>query len=143
MSPVSRHSCRWPVRPRAFQSSFASSFADLRICRRSRVCGVDPTGTLYIGFTKSLRTCLRILVLTNDPNVPLGTGHAFMPAKLRKSFPLRLRAVAWQRSASYDLARNGEKKLTLNLPLVVFSAPMKSPRQNALIVSGATQAATV
>ena len=76
-----------------------------------RVCGVDPTGTLYIGFTKSLRTRLRILVLTNDPNVPLGAGHAFMPAKLRKSFPLRLRAVAWQRSASYDLARNGEKKL--------------------------------
>ena len=35
------------------------------------------------------------------------------------------------------------RKGTLNLPLVVFSAPTKSPRQKALIASGATQAATV
>ena len=31
----------------------------------------------------------------------------------------------------------------LNFPLVVFSAPMKSPRQKELIASGAAQAATL
>ena len=36
-----------------------------------------------------------------------------------------------------------DRKGTLNLPLVVFSAPTKSPGQKALIASGATQAATV
>jgi hypothetical protein len=76
-----------------------------------RVCDVDPTGTLYIGSTKSLRTRIRTLVLTNDPKSLLGAGHAFMPFKLRNRFPLRLRAVAWQRSASYDLARNSERTL--------------------------------
>jgi hypothetical protein len=35
-----------------------------------------------------------------------------------------------------------DRKGILNLPFVVFSAPTKSPRQKALIASGATQAAT-
>jgi hypothetical protein len=77
----------------------------------NRVCGIDPTGTLYIGKTTSLRKRLRTLVLTNDPNIPFGGGHAFMSAKLQRRFPFQLRAVTWQRTSE---VWNAEKKLFEN-----------------------------
>jgi hypothetical protein len=77
----------------------------------NRVCGIDPTGTLYIGKTTSLRKRLRTLVLTNDPNIPFGGGHAFMSAKPQRRFPFQLRAVTWQRTSE---VWNAEKKLFEN-----------------------------
>ena len=64
-----------------------------------RVCDTDPTGTLYIGSTRSLRTRLSSLVLTHRPKGLFLSGagsHRGMTAKLRRRFPPRLLAIAWQ-----------------------------------------------
>jgi hypothetical protein len=74
----------------------------------NRVCGIDPTGTLYIGKTESLRSRLRSLVRTNHPSFLFGGGHAFMPDTLRRRYPFQLRAVTWLRSSDIS---NGERKL--------------------------------
>jgi len=47
-----------------------------------RVCGIDPTGTLYIGHSRGLLLpCLRSSVLTHGPGHGFGR-HRDMPAKL-------------------------------------------------------------
>jgi hypothetical protein len=74
----------------------------------NRVCGIDHTGTLYIGKTSSLRSRLRSLVRTNNPSFLFGGGHAHMPHTLRRRFPFQLRAITWLRSS--DLS-NGEAEL--------------------------------
>jgi predicted GIY-YIG superfamily endonuclease len=77
-----------------------------------RVCGIDSTGTLYIGVTKSLRRRLASLVSRNRTNDPLsGSGHQFMNAKLARRFAPRLRAISWQKLDSAEAAHRREAEL--------------------------------
>jgi hypothetical protein len=65
-----------------------------------RVCGVDPTGTLYIGSTSSLRRRLASLILRHGKRDPLlGSGsHAIVAPKLARRFGPQLLAISWQPS---------------------------------------------
>jgi hypothetical protein len=65
-----------------------------------RVCGIDLTGTLYIGATSSLRRRLASLVLrhrTDDPLSGGSGGYQRLSAKLARRFPRGLLAISWQR----------------------------------------------
>ena len=78
----------------------------------NRICGVDPTGTLYIGATSSLRRRLASLVMRNRTNDPLAGGsgsHSLMAPKLARLFAPQWRAIAWQRLDSNE--RNREHEL--------------------------------
>jgi hypothetical protein len=65
-----------------------------------RICGVDPTGTLYIGSTSSLRRRLASVVLRyRSRDLMSGGGsHAIMASKLAKRFGPQQLAVSWQPS---------------------------------------------
>jgi hypothetical protein len=75
-----------------------------------RVCGIDPTGTLYIGASRSLRTRLGTLVRTHDPSKMAG-GHAVMSAKLRRRFPPERLAITWRCREPPEMVRNFETEL--------------------------------
>jgi hypothetical protein len=80
-----------------------------------RVCGVDPTGTLYIGHSRSsLRSRLASIVKANatDDRLNVGSGgHRTMAAKLGRRFPPRWRAISWQQLDSANAAVNREGAL--------------------------------
>jgi hypothetical protein len=78
-----------------------------------RVCGIDPTGTLYIGATRSLQRRVASLVRSNKTNdliVGGSGGHQIMTGKLARQFAPRWRAITWQRLDSVDW-RNREQAL--------------------------------
>jgi hypothetical protein len=72
----------------------------------NRICGIDPTGTLNIGATKSLPDRLGSLVRTHDPKFR-GGSHRKLPAKMAKRFPPKKLALAWQ-CADQPYEREGE-----------------------------------
>jgi hypothetical protein len=61
-----------------------------------RVCGSDPTGTLYIGAAGSLQGRLGDLVKTNDPTKFKGGGHRRLTMKLAECFSPQWRALVWE-----------------------------------------------
>jgi hypothetical protein len=67
-----------------------------------RVCGTDPTGTLYIGRSESLRNRLSSLVRSQNPTKILGGDHIPVSGKLAKRFPRQWLAITWQRTNSGD-----------------------------------------
>jgi hypothetical protein len=78
----------------------------------ARVCGIDPTGTLYIGATTLLRGRLGTLVRTHNPSgLSVGGGHTHMNAKLKKRFPMQRLALTWRCVESTDMVRNLESQL--------------------------------
>jgi hypothetical protein len=77
-----------------------------------RICGVDPTGTLYIGKSRgSLRSRLASLVKTNLTGSGGSGGHRTMVRKLARQFAPRWRAISWQMLVSADAATNREREL--------------------------------
>jgi hypothetical protein len=81
----------------------------------NRVCGIDPSGTLYIGRSKSLRTRLSSLVRTHDPTKRIGAifgaSHIMMTKKLTKRFPPKCLAITWRRADSASSSQTQEATL--------------------------------
>jgi hypothetical protein len=87
----------------------------------ARVCGIDPSGTLYIGRGK-LRSRVGGLVRTHNPTLrqlsdpgqlqlPKLNAHSPLPRRLAKRFPPPYLAVTWLRTDSEGNAKSLERKL--------------------------------
>jgi hypothetical protein len=99
-----------PDGPGVYRLVALDSNAELAPAPIDRVCGVDPTGTLYIGHAGSLRSRLRQLARTNDPTEGIAHGHVVMAAKLKKRFPPQRLAITWQRAVPLQ-TRNRDEAL--------------------------------
>jgi hypothetical protein len=60
-----------------------------------RICGVDETGTLYIGASKELGNRLSALVTTHHPDYK-GQPHQALPQQLARRFPPNQLGFVWQ-----------------------------------------------
>lgn len=60
-----------------------------------RVCGLDPTGTLYIGSTSSLHRRISQLVRSRDTDRFKGRNYRPLPTRLAEAFPAKKLAVCW------------------------------------------------
>ena len=60
-----------------------------------RVCGIDLTGTIYIGTGASLPGRISDLVKQHDKERFASRGHKALPDRLAKAFPPERLAVCW------------------------------------------------